>query len=155
MASGERQYELILFGSTGYTGKLAAEHITKALPTDLKWAIAGRNHKKLSAVVDSLKPLNPDRKVPEIEIAELSPSDLDALAKKTKLLISTVGPYHLYGTPVVEACANNGTHYIDCTGEVPWVYDVINKYHKTAQSTGAIVRSKSPSRQYIVLTSHD
>jgi len=139
MANEDRQYELILFGSTGYTGKLTAEHIAKNLPTDLKWAVAGRNHQKLSAVVDSIKSLNADRIPPKVEVAELTPSDLDALAKKTRLLISTVGPYHLYGTPVVEACAKNGTHYVDCTGEVPWVYDIIKKYHKIAQSTGAIV----------------
>ena len=67
------------------------------------------------------------------------PAELDALVKKTKVLINVVGPYHLYGTAVVEACAKNGTHYLDVTGEGPWVFDMIRKYHETAKANGAIV----------------
>ena len=140
-----RPYELVLLGATGYTGKLTAEHIATHLPTNLKWAIAGRNHAKLSAVLDELNPLNADRQPPDILTAELKPDDLDALAKKTKLMISTVGPYHKYGTPVVEACAKNGTHYLDCTGEAPWFRDMIKQYHETAKSNGAIVSRTSLS----------
>ncbi|KAF2101128.1 hypothetical protein NA57DRAFT_65397 [Rhizodiscina lignyota] len=133
------EYDLILLGATGFTGKLCAEYITQHLPTDLKWAVAGRNWKKLSAVVDDLKSLNADRKSPEIEIAELSSQDLDKLARKARVIITTIGPYHLYGTPVVEACAKAGTHYIDCTGETPWVYHAVQKYHETAKASGAIL----------------
>lgn len=85
------------------------------------------------------------------------PKDLNRLARKTCLLINTVGPYHLYSTPVVEACAKNGTHYLDAyalistspdqtrltpssTGESPWVMEIIRKYHDTAKANGAIVR---------------
>jgi short subunit dehydrogenase-like uncharacterized protein len=64
---------------------------------------------------------------------------LSALAKKTKVLISTVGPYALYGEHAVKACAENGTHYLDVTGEVPWVADMIKKYSKTAQANGSIM----------------
>ena len=79
MSKQHREYDIILFGATGYTGKYCAEHVAAHLPTDLKWAIAG----------------------------------LNALVRKTRVLINTVGPYHLYGTAVVEACAKNGTHYLD------------------------------------------
>jgi len=113
MASTDREYELVLLGATGYTGKYCAEHIATHLPTNLRWAVAGRNLSKLSAVVNEIKSLNPDRRAPGIEVGTLSPEDVDALTKKTKVLISTVGPFHLYGTPVVKACARNGTHYID------------------------------------------
>lgn len=113
MASTDRQYELVLLGATGYTGKYCAEHIATHLPTDLRWAVAGRNESKLSAVINQIKPLNPDRRAPGVEVATLSPGDIDTLTKKTKVLISTVGPFHLYGTPVLEACVKNGTHYID------------------------------------------
>jgi len=113
MASTDREYELVVLGATGYTGKYCAEHIATHLPTDLRWAVAGRNESKLSAVLTQIKTLNPDRRVPGVEVASLSPGDIDTLAKKTKVLISTVGPFHLYGTPVVEACVRNGTHYID------------------------------------------
>lgn len=64
MSTTSRQYELVLLGATGYTGKLTAEHITTSLPTDLKWAIAGRNEKKLANVAQTLKKLNPDRPQP-------------------------------------------------------------------------------------------
>ncbi|MCJ1405611.1 hypothetical protein MMC11_008839 [Xylographa trunciseda] len=138
MSFPDKKYEIILLGATGYTGKYCAEHIVKNLPTDLRWAVAGRNESKLSALVDHIKALNTDRREPGIEIGSLSPEDLDALVKKTKLLISTVGPFHKYGSPVVEACARNGTHYVDSTGETPWVLEMINKYHDIAQANNAI-----------------
>ncbi|KAK4973277.1 hypothetical protein LTR66_011207, partial [Elasticomyces elasticus] len=134
-----REYEIVLFGATGYTGKYTAEHITTNLPTDLKWAVAGRSHQKLQSLVEELKPLNPDRLQPAIEVAQLETADLYALARKTQLLISTVGPYYKYGTAVVDACANCGTHYLDVTGESPWVKEIIEKYHDVAQKNRAIL----------------
>ena len=139
MATGERQYECIVFGATGYTGKYTAEHITTSLPTDFKWAVAGRSEGKLKQLVEELRSLNADRAQPGVEVAQLEKSDLVNLAKKTKVLITTVGPYHKYGTPVVEACAETGTHYLDVTGETPWVYDIIQKYDALANKNGAIV----------------
>ncbi|KAF2232637.1 hypothetical protein EV356DRAFT_534367 [Viridothelium virens] len=139
MASSSRQYDVIVFGATGYTGKYTVEHITTNLPTDLKWAVAGRSASKLSDLVQDLKKLNPDRIEPDVEVAQLTKDDLYALARKTRLLISTVGPYHLYGTHVVEACAATGTHYLDVTGESPWVYDIVRQYNDLAKSNGAII----------------
>ncbi|KAJ4986389.1 saccharopine dehydrogenase [Stagonosporopsis vannaccii] len=134
-----RQYELILLGATGYTGKLVAEWISTHLPEDLKWAIAGRNAKKLQGVIDELKKLNANRKLPEVETCELVPEQLNTLVKKTKLLITTVGPFMHYGEPVLAACAANGTHYLDSTGEVPWIYDMIAKYDALAKSNNSII----------------
>lgn len=76
-----------------------------------------------------------------IESVQLNKDELDKLAKKTKVIVNAVGPYHKYSTPVVEACANNGTHYLDVTGETPWVWELIGKYHETAKANGAIVSS--------------
>lgn len=76
---------------------------------------------------------------PGIEVSTLDPQDLDALTSKTKVLINTVGPYYLYSTPVVEACAKNGTHYLDVTGESPWVLEMIKKYHETAKANHAVI----------------
>ena len=135
----ERQYEIIIYGATGYTGAYCAEHVVKSLPTDLKWAVAGRSGSKLEKLVTDIAALNPDRIKPGIEICSLSPEDLDAMTKKTKCLVSTVGPYHLYGTPVVEACAKNGTHYLDTTGEIPWVKQVIERYHDLARQNNAVI----------------
>jgi short subunit dehydrogenase-like uncharacterized protein len=74
-----------------------------------------------------------------IEVATLNDAELSALAKKTTVLIATVGPYAVYGEHALKACAENGTHYVDVTGEVVWVWDMIKKYEKTAKSTGAIL----------------
>lgn len=135
----QREYECIVFGATGYTGEYCARHITTSLPTDFEWAVAGRNESKLKQVVADLTALNPDRKPPGIEIAQLRKEDLVRLAKKTKVLITTVGPYVKYGSAVLEACAETGTHYLDVTGEIHWVYDMVHKYHDTAKRTGAII----------------
>lgn len=134
-----RQYECIVFGATGYTGKFTSEHIATQLPTDFNWAVAGRSEAKLKGVVEGLKALNADRRQPAIEVAQLGKEDLVKLAKKTKILITTVGPYHQYGSTVFEACAESGTHYLDVTGEVPWVYDMVKAHHETAKRTGAIM----------------
>lgn len=82
-----------------------------------------------------------------IFIANIENEDtIDTLARVTRVLISTVGPFLKYGTPVLEACALNGTHYVDSTIETPWVREMIKKYHKTAQVNGAIVRTHHRSQ---------
>ncbi|KAL8872441.1 MAG: hypothetical protein Q9174_001926 [Haloplaca sp. 1 TL-2023] len=134
-----RKYEFILLGATGYTGKLCAEHISTSLPTNLKWAVAGRSYERLSAVIEDLKSFNPNRAQPEIEVTTLSLDDLRKLARKTRLILNTVGPYHLYSSPVIQACAENVTHYLDVTGETPWVHEMIQKYHEVAKANGAII----------------
>lgn len=79
-----------------------------------------------------------------IFIADVENEDsLEKLARVTRCLISTVGPFLKYGTPVLEACSLNGTHYVDSTIETPWVREMILKYHKTAQANGAIVGASS------------
>ncbi|KXG52732.1 Saccharopine dehydrogenase / Homospermidine synthase [Penicillium griseofulvum] len=137
--TSNRQYDLILLGPTGYTGRLCAEHIVQNLPTDLKWAIAGRSAQKIESIAQELKTLNPDRLHPDVLVVQLNSNELNELARKTRLVINCVGPYHLYSTPVVEACAVNGTHYVDVTGETPWVKSIIEKYHETAKANGAIM----------------
>jgi hypothetical protein len=75
----------------------------------------------------------------DIETCELDKGQLLKLAQKTKLIVATVGPFVKYGEPVLAACAESGTHYLDCTGEVPWIYNMISKYHETAKKNGAII----------------
>jgi short subunit dehydrogenase-like uncharacterized protein len=134
-----RQYDLVLYGATGYTGKYTAECLQTSAPTDLNWAIAGRNSQKLQSLLKELESISKDRKQPgesrlhciprninnatiklhrtneslAIEVLNHNLEELEKLAKKTKVLITTVGPYAIHGTPVVEACAKNGTHYLD------------------------------------------
>ncbi|KAM0276769.1 hypothetical protein ACHAQH_006418 [Verticillium albo-atrum] len=134
-----RQYDVVVFGATGYTGQFAAEHITTHLPSNLKWAVAGRSESKLRALAAECQKLNPDRVQPEIEICNLNEQDLHQLAKKAFILLSTVGPYGKYGEHAFKACAENGTHYFDVTGEVPFVAKMISKYGKAAQASGALM----------------
>ncbi|KAF2270305.1 hypothetical protein CC78DRAFT_486273 [Lojkania enalia] len=139
MSRSPRTYELVLLGATGYTGKLTAEWISTNLPSDLKWAIAGRNAKKLQNVVDELTQLCPNHKAPDIETCAIEKDELTILANKTRLLINTVGPFMYYGEPVLAACAENGTHYLDCTGETPWYRDMIDRFDETAKRNSTIV----------------
>jgi short subunit dehydrogenase-like uncharacterized protein len=130
MATNLAQYELVLLGASGHTGKLCAEYIAAKLPPDLRWAIAGRDANKLAILSECLKARDPARKPPGepcllfgrsdanssytgVEVIQLNSGQLHSLAKRTRLLITTIGPYMLYGSLVVEACAVNGTHYID------------------------------------------
>ncbi|KAM0502158.1 hypothetical protein ACHAP9_003582 [Verticillium nonalfalfae] len=122
-----------------YTGQFAAEHIATHLPSNLRWAVAGRSESKLQKVVADCEKLNPDRVQPEVEICNLNDRDLQELAKKTFVLISAVGPYGKYGEHAFKACAENGTHYFDVTGEVPFVAKMISKYGKAAQASGALM----------------
>ncbi|KAK5414285.1 hypothetical protein LTR06_004098 [Exophiala xenobiotica] len=143
MASESREYELVLLGATGYTGQLVAEYIQENIAADLKWAIAGRNGSKLFQLATELKGLNTDRIQPDIEVVELNSQDLQQLAKKTQVLISTVGPFAKYGEPVVEACVKSRTHYFDIAGETPFTFDMLHKYHDLAKQNGVVLAPHS------------
>ncbi|RAO66108.1 uncharacterized protein BHQ10_002120 [Talaromyces amestolkiae] len=132
-----RQYDIIVLGATGYSGHMTAEHITINLPSSLKWAVAGRSADKLKQLVSRCKDLNPHRIQPAIEICNLNNEEISVLANKTFCLITTVGPYALHGECAFKACAEAGTHYIDCTPEVPWTLEMIKKYEATAKASGA------------------
>jgi short subunit dehydrogenase-like uncharacterized protein len=93
----------------------------------------------LEDVVAECKKLNPDREQPGIEICDLTDEDLASLAKKTFIFLTTVGPYGKLGEHAFKACAENGTHYCDVTGEVPFVAKMLKKYEATAQKTGALM----------------
>ncbi|KAI0526321.1 hypothetical protein F5B22DRAFT_632832 [Xylaria bambusicola] len=132
-----RQYDVVIYGATGYTGLLTAEFIASHFPTNTKWAVAGRSAQKLEKVVKTCQDLNPDREPPKVEVCSLNDADLVALAKKTFILITTVGPYSRYGEYAFKACAEAGTHYVDCTGEAVWHAEMIKKYGAAAKASGA------------------
>ena len=113
MAANRRQYDLVLWGASGYTGKYTAEQLVRLAPTNLRWAVAGRSAAKLEAVVEDVKSINPDRTPPSIETCSLESEDFTTLVKKTTVIINAVGPYILYGEPVMKACIENNTHYLD------------------------------------------
>ena len=136
--AAQRKYDLVLFGATGFTGGLTAEYLAQNAPPSTRWALAGRNRAKLEAVRTRLAALNPA--CAGLDLIEADVGDAEALrqlAQSTKVVVTTVGPYILYGEPLVAACAAAGTHYADLTGEPEFVDLMWVKYHEQAQQTGA------------------
>jgi short subunit dehydrogenase-like uncharacterized protein len=134
----ERKYDLALFGATGFTGGLTAEYLAANAPTGLRWALVGRNRGKLEAVKARLAKASPD--APEPDLLEADAADRAALAKvaeAARVVITTVGPYALYGEPIVAACAAAGTDYVDLTGEPEFVDRMWIEHHAEAERTGA------------------
>jgi short subunit dehydrogenase-like uncharacterized protein len=137
--TAERQFDLALFGATGFTGGLTARYLAENGPEGLRWALVGRNPAKLEAVRAGLEGIIGSG-VPAPELLEADAADAGALAKvagAAKVVMTTVGPYALYGEPLVAACAAAGTDYVDLTGEPEFVDRMWLGYHERARSSGA------------------
>ncbi len=132
----EREFDVVVFGASGYTGKLVAEYIQSEYGENgsVKWAIAGRNREKLEGIREELG-LSADLSI--LEVDSNDQDSLNAMTSSTKCVLTTVGPYQLYGSNLVESCAKNGTDYVDLTGEPGWMYEMINAHKETAQASGA------------------
>ena len=127
----EKIYDIIIWGASGFTGRLAVDYIYKNQNnSNLTWAVAGRNESKIKDILDG-------KNVPILIADSHDKESLVDLVKKTKVILTTVGPYARYGSELVEACAENGTHYCDLTGEVHWMRHMITKYQNTAKESGA------------------
>jgi short subunit dehydrogenase-like uncharacterized protein len=132
-----RDYEIVVYGATGFTGALTAEYIAGHAP-EARWALAGRNRSKLEGVRDRLAQIDPAlADLPLIEAEMDNAASLKAMAESTQVVITTVGPYLKYGEPVVAACAAAGTDYIDLTGEPEFVDRMWLAHHDEAVRTGA------------------
>ncbi|MDF0531636.1 saccharopine dehydrogenase NADP-binding domain-containing protein [Tsukamurella sp. 8F] len=132
--SDAREFDVIVFGATGFVGELTARHLAQHAPDDVRIALAGRTEAKLEQVRSRLGVRAAQW---PLVIADVdSPSSLDAMAARTAVLCSTVGPYAQYGEAVVGACVNAGTHYTDLTGEVLFARRSIDKYHDQAVAGG-------------------
>lgn len=131
----EREFDIVLLGASGFTGRLVAEYLLdKYADSELKWAMAGRNQAKLESVRSELKG---GESIP-ILLADTSDGEaLLALAGRCRVVCTTVGPYALYGSAVVEACVKKGTHYCDLTGEIQWMQQMIAAHQATAEASGA------------------
>ena len=134
-AATPRDHDVVLFGATGFTGALTARYLAEHAPDGLRWALAGRNLDKLAAVRDGLGERWAD--LPLLSADSTSRESLAALAASTKVVATTVGPYLSYGEPLVAACAEAGTDYVDLTGEPEFVDRMYVAHHATAQRTGA------------------
>ncbi len=130
----QREFDLVLYGATGFAGKLTAEYLATAAGTT-RIALAGRSEDRLRAVRDALGAGAQDW--PLIVADASAPSTLDAMAARTQVVVTTVGPYTKYGLPLVAACAAVGTDYADLTGETMFIRSSIDLHHKQAADTGA------------------
>src|SRR6201996_3154119 len=136
--AGEREYDVVLFGATGFTGGLTADYLAAHGPAGLRWALAGRNRGKLEAVAARLAAGR--SAVPPPALLEADAADAPALARiaeSTRVVITTVGPYALYGAPLVAACAAAGTDYVDLTGEPEFVDRMFLENDAAAKASGA------------------
>lgn len=134
---GGREFDVIIQGATGFTGTLVAEYLLRQYGADgdLRWALAGRSEPKLREVRTQLGAAAAGL---ELIVADSFDKEaLRSLAQRTKVVLTTVGPYALYGSDLVEACVDTGTHYCDLAGEVQWIRKMIDTHQHRAEETGA------------------
>jgi len=135
MPSPAPDLDIVLYGATGFTGRLVADYLAESAPAELRVALAGRSAEKLAGVRDGLAGAAGSW---PIVVADASdPDSLAAMAGRTRVVISTVGPYATYGLPLVEACAVAGTDYVDLTGEVLFMRDSADRFDSVARASGA------------------
>lgn len=135
MTASARDSDLVVFGATGFVGRLLAAYLAEHAPAGIRIALAGRSRARLEEARAALPAAAADW--PLIEADAADPAAMAALADGTRVVATTVGPYARYGMPLVEACAAAGTHYADLTGEVLFVRDAIDRVDDVARGTGA------------------
>src|SRR5688572_14346503 len=128
----DREFDVVVFGATGFVGKLTAEYLAKHAPDGVTVALAGRSEEKLARVKSEL-----GTDWPTIVADSSDTQSMHRLAERTRVVATTVGPYRKYGMPLVEACASAGTDYVDLTGEPPFIRESIDRCDETARATGA------------------
>lgn len=136
--SADRPFDIILYGATGFTGGLVADYLVRNMPEGGAWAIAGRNRTKLDALAARMASEMPDVPPPGVVVADTTDREsLEDLARSTRVVITTVGPYLEYGEPLVAACAEAGTDYVDLAGEPEFVDRMYLEHQDAAVASGA------------------
>ncbi|MFZ2030931.1 MAG: saccharopine dehydrogenase NADP-binding domain-containing protein [Vitreimonas sp.] len=132
--SDAREFDVIVYGASGFTGRLVAEYMqrTYGAGSNVTWAMAGRDTAKLNGIKGEI-----GANAPVIAANARDPASLEALAKRAKVVLTTVGPYQLYGEPLVAACVKTGTDYVDLCGEPNWMAEMIAKHDAPAKASGA------------------
>jgi short subunit dehydrogenase-like uncharacterized protein len=134
----QTNYDLVVFGATSFVGQILTRYLAEYFSTQqeqLRWAIAGRSQQKLQDLKSGLGTLG--ESLPILIADASNQAELNALCAQTRVVVSTVGPYALYGEPLIQACVTNGTDYCDLTGETQWIKKMIEKYESQAQQSGA------------------
>ena len=146
--SSKRVFDIVVFGATGFTGKMAAVYLAKKYGRSVRWAIAGRRLSALEKIRDELLTLNKDYAgLPADECIPIIIADsgdlasLDAMNEKTICVLTTAGPFDKYGSLLVQSCARQGTHYCDITGETDWVRKMVDQHDDLARQSGARIVS--------------
>lgn len=140
MNSSIKPYDIVIYGASGFTGKLVAEYMVKQYGNNdaergaIRWAMAGRDVKKLASVKAEI---GAPESVPLIAVDSGDETSLNAMVESTRVVLTTVGPYQLYGSTVVAACARSGTDYVDLCGEPAWMRQMIDSHEATAKASGA------------------
>lgn len=134
--ASDRSFDLVVYGATGFTGRLVAEHMLATYGVDgpVRWAIAGRSAAKLDEV---RKAIGAPDSLGMITANASDPASLSAMCLQTKVVVTTVGPYQLYGEGLVIACADSGTDYVDLCGEPAWMAQMIAAHSQRAAASGA------------------
>lgn len=132
-----RDFDVVVFGASGFTGRLVAEYLLKRYSAggELRWAVAGRNADKLRQTLKEIGA--PDAAIPVLIADSGDPDALDAVARRTRVVLTTVGPYAKYGSELVAACVRRGTGYCDLAGEVQWMRQMIDRHQADARQSGA------------------
>ncbi|MEO1487991.1 MAG: saccharopine dehydrogenase NADP-binding domain-containing protein [Pseudomonadota bacterium] len=133
----DTEFDIIVYGATGYTGRLVAEYLSNHYGSSdnaPKWAMAGRSQDKLEAVRDEI---GAPADTPLVVANADDEADLEAMCARTKVVLTTVGPYQLYGDKLLAACVKTGTDYADLCGEPAWMKDKIDEHHEAAKASGA------------------
>lgn len=128
----KREFDLVVYGATGFTGKLVAEYLTGRKIKN--WAMAGRNKAKLAEVRDEI---GAAKDIALIEADSSNPASLKAMCESARVILTTVGPYQLYGSDLVQTCAATGTDYVDLNGEPAWARQMIDAHEAAAKQSGA------------------
>jgi short subunit dehydrogenase-like uncharacterized protein len=134
--TNEREYGIVVYGATGYTGRLVAEYLNLqyGVGGEVNWAMAGRSMAKLEAVRDEM---GIGKDIPLVVADADDHASIEAMVNNTKVIITTVGPYQLYGSDLVAACAKAGTDYVDLCGEPNWMHEMIPLHSAAAKASGA------------------
>ncbi len=131
-----REIDIIVYGATGYTGQLVAEYLAAevAAGQSINWAMAGRSLDKLAAVRDAV---GAPADLPLIVADSDDPASLDAMSARARVILTTVGPYQLYGNELIASCVRNGTDYCDLCGEPGWMRQIVDRHDAEAKASGA------------------
>lgn len=129
----DKDLSVVVFGASGVTGRRVAAYLAeRAGEVGAKWAVAGRDTAKLERVLGEIGVAAPETIAADVG----DPASLAAMAARTRVVLDLVGPYTLYGTPVIEACVENGAHYVDLTGEMPFMRQTVDAFHERAAAAG-------------------